>query len=453
MPKVVFESINEKPLGNKTYLMKEEKLIRGIGRWDLTAVVINCIIGAGIFGLPSKVYALLGSYSIVACVACAIIVAVIVLCYAEVASRFDATGGPYLYAREAYGSAVGFEVGWLYWLARVTTGAANGNLLIDYLGVFWPSITSGSSRILLIVALTLVLTLVNLIGIKQSTVFTNIFTVGKLVPMVLFAVVGLWFIAPANFNFEIVPSYGAASVGMVSLLYAFVGFEVAVIPGGEVKDPQRNFPFALLVGLAIVALLYITIQIVSIGTLPGLATSKTPLADAAANFMGPIGGLVIVAGASMSILGNLNVGLIGASRLLYAMGDRRDLPPLIAATHSTMKTPYVSLFITATVILILTVQLSFVSALAMATITRLVVYASTCIALPIFRKKHETDKAAFKVPLGTTIPIIALLLIVWLLVSWASTSAVTEGLPLVVAAAIGLVLYFLSKPFSNRRES
>jgi amino acid transporter len=305
----------------------------------------------------------------------------------------------------------------------------------------------------LIFDLTLELTLVNLIGIQQSTVFTHLVTGGKLGPLVRFALVGLWFVAPANFNFEIVPSYGAASVGVVSLMYAFVGFEVAVIPGGEVKDPKRNFPFALLVGLAIVALLYISIQIVSIGTLPGLATSKTPLADAAANFMGPIGGLVIVAGASMSILGNLNVGLIGATRLLDAMGDRLYLPPDIAAIHPTMKTPYVSLFITATVILILTVQLSFVSALAMATITRLVVYASTCIALPIFRKKHETDKAAFSVPFGMTIPIIALLLIVWLLVSWATTTAANEGLPLVIAAVIGLILYFVSKFFTGRGES
>jgi len=382
-----------------------------------------------------------------------VVVALIVMCYAEVASRFASTGGPYLYAREAFGSAVGFEVGWLYWVVRVATPAANCNLLIVYLGFFWPSVTSGSARVVAIFAVVLALTLINLLGIRQSTVSTNIFTIGKLLTMLLFAVVGLFFLVPSNFSFENVPQYSAVSAGIIPALYAFVGFEVAVIPAGEVKDPKRNLPFALLLGLAIVAVVYIVIQIVCIGTLPELAKSERPLADAAATFLGPAGALIMVAGAAMSILGNLNAGLLGASRLIYAMGDRRDLPPLVAATHPTMKTPYVSLFINAVVILVLTVQSSFLSALTMATITRLVVYASTCIALPIFRKKHETDKAAFTVPFGSTIPIIALLLIVWLLVSWAMTAAANEGLPLVIAAAIGLVLYFISKFFTRRSES
>ena len=163
--------------------MTREKLIRGLGRWDFTALVINGIIGAGIFGLPSKVFAQIGSYSLFAFVACAVIVGLIVLCYAEVASRFSATGGSYLYAREAFGPAVGFEVGWLYWLVRAATFAANCNLLITYLGFFIPGASEGGMRIAFATLVTLIITTVNLIGIRETALMTNIVTIGKLAPL------------------------------------------------------------------------------------------------------------------------------------------------------------------------------------------------------------------------------------------------------------------------------
>ena len=185
--------------------MTEEKLVRGIGRWDMTAIIINTIIGAGIFGLPSKAAALIGSHSVYAIILCAVIVGLIVLCYAEVSSRFSSTGGPYLYAREAFGSVVGFEVGWLYWVVRVATFAANCNLFVTYFGYFVPSASGTWFRIGLISAIVIALTVVNLLGIRQSTLMTNIFTVGKLVPLILVAAVGLFFIQPQNFNFATYP--------------------------------------------------------------------------------------------------------------------------------------------------------------------------------------------------------------------------------------------------------
>ena len=178
--------------------MPEEKLIRGIGRWDLAAVIINCIIGAGIFGLPSKVYAAIGGYSIAAFLVCALIIGLIVLCYAEVASRFSSTGGPYLYALEAFGPATAFGVGWLSFVVRVTTMAANTNLLVTYLGFLWPGATGPINRIIVIAVVTLALLLVNFVGVRQSTLTTNIFTVGKLLPLVGFAVVGIFFIDPLD---------------------------------------------------------------------------------------------------------------------------------------------------------------------------------------------------------------------------------------------------------------
>ncbi len=323
--------------------MTEEKLVRGINRWDLTAITINTIIGAGIFGLPSKVTALIGNYTLAAFVVCAVVVGLIVLCFAEVGSRFKATGGMYLYAREAFGAVAGFEVGWLYWVVRVTTFAANCNLLIAYLGFFHPAASNGTVRIFLITLVILIITAVNFIGVRESALMTNIFTVGKIVPLLIFAVIGMFYIQPANFALAAAPGYGKFSEAVLLLIYAYVGFEAAVIPAGETKDPQKNVPFALLSGLVICAVLYMLIQIVSIGTLPGLANSERPLADAANQFLGVFGASFITVGALISIFGNLNGGFLTASRIPFAMAEHDELPRMLAKTHEKFKTPYVSL--------------------------------------------------------------------------------------------------------------
>ena len=417
----------------------DEKLTRAIGRWDLVAITINAIIGAGIFGLPSKVYAQIGTYSLFAFVACALIVGLIVLCHAEVASRFRETGGPYLYAREAFGPAAAFEVGWLYWIVRLTTFAANCNLLVTYLGFFWPGATGTTGRIAVIAAVVAGLLAVNYIGVKHSARITNVMTLGKLAPLLIFGLVGIAFIDPGRFTMDAVPAYTSFSTAVLLLIYAFVGFEVALIPAGEVREPQKNYPFALAVALAGVAALYILVQIVSIGTLPELATSERPLADAASRFLGPVGAALIAAGALVSILGNLNVGYLGSSRIIYAMGERRELPGAMAATHKRFKTPYVSLLLNAAIILGLTIWASFITAVAIATITRLMVYATTCIALPIFRRRDTTgNEAAFKAPLGILAAVLSVGLIVWLLTN---VDFSREGLPILVAAGVGLVIY------------
>jgi len=418
--------------------MSSEQLVRGIGRWDLTAIAINTIIGAGIFGLPARVHALIGSYSLIAFVLCAIIIGFIVLCYAEVSSRFSTTGGPYLYAREAFGSVVGFEVGWLYWIVRITTFAANCNLFVTYLGFFDERIATGTGRTVIIGAIVILLAGVNLIGVKQSALMTNLFTAGKLIPLFLFALIGLFFIQPANFNFDVVPQYDTFSKAVLLLIYAFVGFEVSVVLGGETKDPQRTMPFALMVAVAVVAVLYIFIQIVSIGTLPNLATSERPLADAAATFMGTFGAAFITVGALISILGNLNVGLLGGTRLLFAMSEQKDLPAVVSSTHSKFKTPYVAIIFSAVVILFLTIFSSFITALAIATITRLLVYATTCLAVPVFRKRENAPEAKFLAPAGIVAAVLSLLLIVWLLTQ---VDFAKEGLPILIAAVVGLSVY------------
>ena len=427
--------------------MTDEKLVRGLGRWDLIALVINAIIGAGIFGLPSKVQALIGSYSLVAFVACAVIIAFIVLCHAEVASRFRSTGGAYHYANTAFGPVVAFEVGWLYWIVRMTSFAANSNLFVIYLGYFVPSASEPFVRIGLMTAIVIVLGGVNVIGVRQSAVLTNIFTIGKLAPLFLFIVVGLFFIRPENFAFDAVPAYASFSTALLLLIYAFAGFEVAVIPAGEVEDPQKDYPFALLTALAVVAIFYILVQTVSIGTLPGLATSERPLADAASIFMGPIGAAIIVAGALVSILGNLNVGVLGSSRILYALAEEKQLPNPLAAIHPSFRTPYVAIILNAVIILFLAVQASFLTAVAIATITRLLVYATTCLSLIVFRRRSDMPPAPFLAPFGVIAAVLSIALIVWLLTN---VDFAKEGLPILIFAAVGLVIYGANKLLQRR---
>lgn len=418
-------------------------LIRGIRRWDLVAVAINGIIGAGIFGLPSKVFALIGPYSLLAFVVCALVVAMIVLCFAEVGSRFSETGGPYLYAREAFGPVTGFEVGWLMWLARLTAFSANCNLLIDYLGYFHQEIAVGWLRVTVIIVVVASLTIINVVGVRNAALFSDVFSVGKLIPIALFIIVGLFFINPQNFQATAQPAplaLSSFSQSVLLLVYAFTGFEMAIIPAGETRDPQRNLPFAILASLGVVAVVYILIQVVCIGTLPELAASNRPLADAGERFMGAIGASVITAGAVISITGNLSVVILAAARLPFAMADKGELPRLFAATHRNFRTPHVAIIVTGAVMLALTLFGNFISSLTVSTIARLLAYFVTCAGLIVLRRRdqqREDFKAQFKAPAGVAVSIAALGLIIWLL----TNSAGREAQDATIAAITGLIIF------------
>ena len=416
----------------------EADLVRGIRRWDLVAITINGIIGAGIFGLPARVYELIGSYSLIAFVACALVVALIVLCFAEVSSRFDETGGPYLYARAAFQPAVAFEIGWLFWLVRVTAFAANCNLLINYLSFFWTSATAPAWRASIIVLMVAVLAFINLLGIRQAAIVSNLFTVGKLVPIIIFIAAGLFFLNPQAFAAGTTPTTDSFSQSVLLLVYAFTGFEMATIPAGEVRDPQRSLPRALLIAIVVVAILYILIQVVCVGTLPGLAQSKKPLADAGSQFLGAAGGAIISAGAVISITGNLNILLLSGSRLPFAMAEQRQLPAFVGRIHRRFFTPYVAILITAAFMLVLTLKSSFLAALTISVIARLITYGATCLALPVLRARREAPAAMFRLPGGMMIAILSLLLIVWLLLH----VRLDEARAAAAAGAVGLVIYF-----------
>ena len=415
----------------------EAGLVRGIHRWDLVAIAINGIIGGGIFGLPAPVFKLIGAYSLIAFVVCAAVVTLIILCFAEVGSRFDETGGPYLYAREAFGSAVGFEIGWLIWLARLTAFAANCNLLVAYLGYFWPAATNPFWRASIIVVTVVVLTLVNMLGVRQAAVVSDFFTIGKLIPLLFFIAVGLFFLNNQAFTMGPRPATGAFSQSVLLLIYAFTGFEMATIPAGEVRDPKRNLPRALLIAIAVVAFVYILIQIVCVGTLPELAQSQKPLADAGMHFMGTAGAAIISAGAVISITGNLNILVLSGSRVPFAMAEQQQLPSLIGKVHRRFATPYVAILITTAVMLLFTLKSSFREALTISAIARLVTYGATCLSLLVFRRRSDVPLAAFRLRGGNVIAVLSLLLAAWLL-----TSAQKEARAAAVAAGMGLLVYF-----------
>ncbi|HKQ91793.1 MAG TPA: APC family permease, partial [Blastocatellia bacterium] len=355
-------------------------------------------------------------------------------------SRFSETGGPYLYAREAFSPVVGFEVGWLMWLARVTAFAANSNLLIDYLGYFHPGIGAGAPRAVAITAIAVALTAVNVIGVRNAALFSDIFTIGKLIPLVLFIGAGLFFLDPGNFSPPQAPAFSSFSKSTLLMVYAFTGFEMAIIPAGETRDPQRNLPFAILTSLALVTVVYILIQVVCVGTLPELAASNRPLADASERFLGVVGATVITAGVAISIIGNLVVVLLAAARLPFAMAGDHKLPRVFAATHDRFRTPHVAIIATAAVMLALALSGTFISVLTVSVIARLLAYIVTCAGLIVLRRRDEREmrfKAQFKAPAGVAVSIAALALSAWLL----AQSSAGEARNSAVAAAVGLLIY------------
>jgi APA family basic amino acid/polyamine antiporter len=412
-------------------------LRRDMRKWDLVALVVNSIVGAGIFGLPARAFALAGPYSLASYVVCAVPVLLIVLCFAEVASRFKETGGLYLYAREAFGPLIGFEIGWLAWLARITGFGALCNLFVDYLAYFIPTAATGVGRAAVITGVVCALAVVNVAGVRVASNVINLFTIGKLVPLITIIVVGLAFLNLRNYSVGTLPSYSSFSSSVFLLVFAFTGFEISTIPAGEAKDPRRHLPFALLAGTAIAVVLYVALQAVCIGTVQNLATSQRPLADAGEYLLGGSGAALISLGALISVTGTMNAIMLAGPRLLFAMAEQGQLPRIALSTHARFKTPHVAILFSAAVILALTLSGTFISLVALTTVIRLATYVSTCLAVQVLRRRGGDQRDLFIMPGGKLISTAALLLILWLF----SSSAWSEALQALLAALIGLILY------------
>jgi amino acid transporter len=301
--------------------------------------------------------------------------------------------------------------------------AAICNLMVGYFAYFGPTASSGWQRALLITGVIISLTIIDIVGVRRAALVSNIFTVGKLIPLLLFIAVGMFFINPQQFSFATPPDYRPFSNAVLLLVFMFVGFEATLIPSGEVHEPQRTIPFALVTAIGIVAVLYILIQFVCIGTLPELAHSERPLTDADSGFLGTAGGTAITIGALISMMGILHVSLLATSRLPFAMAERGQLPRILSTIHRRFHTPYVAILLTAAIMLGLTLSGTFIYAVTIAVIIRLIVYASTCAALPILRRRSRERSTTFVARRQRRLDYLAGALCVAALEQWMARSA------------------------------
>ena len=425
----------------------DNRLVRGIGRWALTAFAINLTVGAGILGLPARIQALVGNYSIVVIVFCGLLIALIALCFAEVASRFDRSGGPQLYASVAFGPAAGFTVGWLLWISRLGTCAAVSNLMVDYGTVLWPALVQPIARAGCISSLLCAYAWINIRGIRQTAAVSTVFTLSKVLPLVVFVAVGLFFIQPQSLHLGSPPPASNLSTAISLAAFAYFGFDATTVLAGEVRSPSRSVPFAILVSVGCVMILYALIQTVCVGTLPGLASSERPLADAATVFVGSWASMAVAIAAIVSCAGVVGASLTPATRLLFAMSGHRQLPAALAQIHSRFRTPVFAIVVTAAAALLLALSGSFIYLVKVTLIARLSVYATTCVALPIFRRREDLPKAAFEVPAGEIVAYCCATLCILFL----ATSSMREIFDVALAVLLGLVIFGFRR--FARRES
>ena len=366
----------------------------------------------------------------------------IALSFAEVASRFDRTGGPYLYTRAAFGRFAAFEVGWMLWFTRTASWAAVVDVLATSLGYYWPALTAGWPRAVLITAIIGTIALINVRGIRQSSLVVNVLTAGKLLPLCIFIAVGLFAIDSAR----LVPDQPLTTESITStgllLIFAFGGYEVVPVVAGEARNPTRAVPFALIMTIVVVAAVMTLAQVVAVGTLPGLASSSTPLADAAVVFLGGAGAAMMTIGVMFSTSGNGMGSALSGSRNLYALAEQGDLPSAFSWIHPRFRTPAAAILITCAVTLALALSGRFAALATASAVSRLVVYLFTC-ASTLRLRQREADApmpASFVVPFGPVIPLLASGVALAILAG-ATGAQLRAGL---YALAAGAVLYLVA---------
>lgn len=386
-------------------------LVRAIGRWSLIALMVNFTIGAGIFGLPSAAAGILGRQSPFAYLIAAGGMGVIAACVAEVASRFRQAGGPYLYAKTAFGSFLGLQTGWLLWLTRVSSAAAVANVFMDYLSGFYPRAREPVSRVAILTILIGGLAFVNVRGVRTGTWVSNVSTIAKLMPLLILIAGGLFVIyvhgSPVPVVAESYPA-GAWLNTVLLLIYAFSGFEAALIPAGEVKNPARDIPVALMAGLPIVTTIYFLVQVVVVRMLANPAQTDRPLSAAAYVFGGTTMAAIISLGALLSTFGSLAANMIANPRVTFAFAEQGDFPQWFAAIHRRYQTPYISILVFSVLLWALAIAGTFRWNATLSAVSRLFTYAIACAALPMLRKKFPGQEG-FHLPGGAVFAAIGVL--------------------------------------------
>jgi len=391
----------------------QPELVRAIGRWSMVALAVNSIVGSGIFGLPAPVAGFVGRASPFAVLLAGAGTGVIIACYAEVASQFTDTGGTYLYLRRAFGRLVGVQVAWLSLLSRITAVAAGVNLFVTYLGEFWPQATQPLPRLAIITAFIVGLAAVNYRGVGAGTLVSNVTVVAKLAALALVCAAGVaWLGVHAAVAAPAVTSSGDGWLNaMLLLLFAYGGYEAALNPMGEARNPRGDVAFALFAALAIVTVLYSLLQWVVVGVLAEPAHSQRPLADVMRVVSGEPGAALISIGALVSVYGYLSANMLTTPRGIFAPAQNGDFPALLAAIHPRWRTPYVSIVLFAVLLWGFSQFASFSWNVTLSAVTRVMYYAGICAAVPVLRRR-QPEAAAFRLPGGLTLPVIGMVMCV-----------------------------------------
>ncbi len=418
----------------------KNSLDREISRLGFAAIALNGVIGAGIFALPAVAAARSGNFSPWLFLFCAVLIMSVVLCFSRAASFVSDTGGPIQYAGQAFGPFAGFQTGWLTYIGRLAALGANIKLMVIYAGWFWAPLASGLVHQLAVVLIFTILAASNVVGVRKSMAVVYLFSAMKLAPLLLLVVLGISHVRPDLLIESGLPEITTFGETVLVLLYAFVGFESAVVLAGEARDPQRDIPRALTITVLIITVFYFLIQWISISALPGLADSKTPLADVAAVVLGTSGAALLTFGAVFSIGGNCSASMLSAPRMTYALARMGSLPQWFGRVHPRFHTPINSIVFYAVVALGLALSGSFVWLAVVSTLARLLSYILSVAALPILERTMEPTEDQFRLPGGYLIPAVALILCLWLI----TYASVTAWLTTVGFFLLGSVLYFLS---------
>lgn len=409
----------------------------------LTAVIalgINGVIGQGIFLLPGIAALRMGPASMASLALAGVLCVLIALCFAEVGARFRTTGGAYVYAREAFGDFVGFEVGWMTCAVAVISWAALANGFTKAAAHFVPELAGGATQKVVAIGLMTALMSINLFGAKMGAAVSTFFSVAKLVPIALFVAWGVTQVDPSLYTPFAPQGWAPIAETTMILLYAYVGFETLVVPAGEMANPQKAVPLALGLVMIIVSLTYLAVLGVSFGTLPEIAGHDNPVAAASARFMGPVGGTIIAGGIALSVFGTNAGAALVSPRRFYAMAERGDLPRWFAHVDPKSGSPIRAIVLTWALAAVLAISGSFKELAVLGVVARFCQYIPTCLAVLVLRKKAP-QADGFVLPFGPVIPLLTVALCVALL----ANSKPDRLLWGAVALAAGVPFYFLRR--------
>jgi amino acid transporter len=429
----------------------EEGLKRVVGVSGLALTIVGFTIGAGIFALPAIVGIELGAFAVFGYIFCGIMLAAIMLCYAEIGSRVTSAGGSYAYVETAFGDFAGFLIGWIYFFGwSILSDAALMNIIADSMAVIFPVFLNPWLRSLFFFVLLGFMVVINIWGAKQGVAVVKLITIIKLVPLFGIIIFGLGKIVPANLHWEHLPTIKTFGNSVLVLFFAFAGFESALGVSGEIKNPKRTVPLGILLGGVLVLIVYLLLQAVTQGILGSemAAFKDAPLAAVAEKVVGSIGGTMLLLTAAISCFGTVSADVLNTPRVLFASANDGLFPKFLGKVHPKFATPYWAIISFGGLIFILSVAGGFKQLAILASAAILLIYLSVILAtIKLRRKKQEEDAKTFRAPGGLIFPLIGIAAIVWLLTSLSKL----EILSTIIFIAAICIIYFVMKKFKKEK--